>query len=95
MKDTNAIEEALKRKVSNELRDIIDRFTNDVEKISDKYGGNMFYNFKESSSNEGVKFYVDGITKVNNVLHRMLMDSHGENMVNYKSKELIDKLDLI
>ena len=95
MKDTNAIEKALNEKVKKELRDIVDRFTNDVEKISDKYGGTMFYAFEESSYNEGKKFTVDGISKVNGVLHRMLMDNHGENMLKYKSKELINKLDLI
>ena len=95
MKDTNAIEKALNKKVSNELRDIVDKFTDDIKKISNKYGGSMFYDFKQSSYNEGVKFTVDGISKVNGVLHRMLMDNYGEHMLNYKSKELINKLDLI
>ena len=36
-----------------------------------------------------------GVAKVNGVLHRMLMDNHGEKMLNHKSKELINKLDLI
>ena len=49
MKDTNAIEKALNEKVSRELRDIVDRFTDDIKKISDKYGGKIFYDFKESS----------------------------------------------
>ena len=95
MKDTNAIEKALNEKVSRELRDIVDRLTDDIKKISDKYGGNIFYDFKESSYNEGVRFHVDGIAKVNGVLHRMLMDNHGEKMLKQKSKELINKLDLI
>jgi hypothetical protein len=95
MKDTNAIEQALNKKVSNELRDIVDKFTDDIKKISNKYGGSMYYDFEESSYNEGVKFSVNGISKVNDVLHRMLMAQYGENMLNYKSKELIDKLDLI
>tara|TARA_Y100000004_G_scaffold124175_1_gene139644 strand:- start:155 stop:442 length:288 start_codon:yes stop_codon:yes gene_type:complete len=95
MKDTNAIEKALNEKVSRELRDIVDRFTDDIKKISDKYGGKIFYDFKESSYNEGKHFSVDGVAKVNGVLHRMLMDNHGEKMLNHKSKELINKLDLI
>jgi len=95
MKDTNAIEKALKLKVSNELRDIVNRFTADIEKISNKYGGKIFYDFKQFSYDEGKEFSVDGVAKVNGVLHRMLMDNHGEKMLNYKSKELINKLDLI
>ena len=95
MKDTNAIEKALNEKVRKELGDIVDRFTDDIKKISDKYGGKIYYDFAESKYNEGVKFSVDGISKVNTVIHRMLMYNHGEKMLNYKSKELIDKLDLI
>ena len=95
MKDTNAIEKALKQKISKELRDIVDSFTDDVKKISDKYGGKIFYDFKQYSTNEGVEFHVQGISLVNGVLHRMLMDNHGEHMLKYKSKELLNKLELI
>jgi len=96
MKDTNAIEKALKQKISEELREIVDSFTNDDKKISNKYGGNMFYDFKQSSGlNEGAEFHVDGINKVNTVLHRMLMNNHEEHMLKYKSKELLNKLELI
>jgi hypothetical protein len=95
MKDTNAIEKALKQKISKELRDIVDSFTDDVKNISDKYGGNIFYDFKEYSTNEGAEFHVDGINKVNTILHRMLMNNHGEHMLKYKSKELLNKLELI
>ena len=101
MKDTNAIEKALKLKISNELRDIVNRFTADVEKIRNKYGGKIYYDFKKYNTNEGAEFYVDGLAKVNGVIHRMLMDNHGEHMLNYKTKELLEdinifnKLDLI
>jgi hypothetical protein len=95
MKDTNQIEKALKQKISKELRDIVDKFTDDVKKISDKYGGKIFYDFKQYSTNEGVEFHVQGISLVNGVLHRMLMDNHGEHMLKYKSKELLNKLELI
>ena len=94
MKTTNAIEKALQQKISRELRDIVDRFTDDVKKIKNKYGGNVFYDFKEYSTNEGVSFSVDGTAKVNGVLHRMLMDNHGSKMLEYKSKELLNKLSL-
>lgn len=95
MKDTNQIEKALKQKISKELRDIVDKFTDDVKKVSDKYGGKIFYDFKQYSTNEGVEFHVQGISLVNGVLHRMLMDNHGEHMLKYKSKELLNKIELI
>ena len=93
MKDTNAIEKALQQKVSAECRQIVDKFIVDVEKLSDKYGGSMFYDF--DSQKDGQSFHVQGTHGVTNVLHRMLLNNHGQRMLNYKSKELIKKLDLL
>ena len=93
MKDTNAIEKALQQKVSAECRQIVDKFIDDLEKLSDKYGGSMFYDF--DSQKDGQSFHVQGTHGVTNVLHRMLLNNHGQRMLNYKSKELIKKLDLL
>tara|TARA_Y100000401_G_scaffold85970_1_gene71260 strand:- start:403 stop:690 length:288 start_codon:yes stop_codon:yes gene_type:complete len=95
MKNTNAIEKALKVKVNAELKEIVDRFVADLEKLSNKYGGSMFYDFQKDSSPTSENFHVQGILGVYNVLHRMLRDNHGDAMLKYKSKELINKLDLI
>ena len=95
MKDTNAIEKALQEKVSAELREIVDKFVSDVEKISNKYGGSMFYDFQKSLTPDGEIFHVQGTHGVTNVLHRMLLNNHGKQMLKYKSQELIKKLDLI
>ena len=95
MKDTNAIEKALQVKVNEECREIVDKFINDLEKLSNKYGGSMFYDFKKDSSSDAREFMVQGTHGVTNVLHRMILDNHGNNMLKYKSKELIKKLDLI
>ena len=95
MKDTNAIEQALQIKVNEECREIVDKFIADLEKLSDKYGARGFYDFKKEASNSSYDFYVQGTHGVTNVLHRMILDNHGENMLKYKSKELIKKLDLI
>ena len=95
MKDTNAIEKALKVKVNEECREIVDKFVNDLEKLSNKYGGSMFYDFKKDSSSDAREFMVQGTHGVTNVLHRMILDNHGDVMLRQKSKELIQKLDLI
>ena len=95
MKDTNAIEKALQQKISSECREIVDKFIADVEKLSDKYGGSMFYDFKKDKNPEDNQFHVQGTHGVTNVLHRMLLDCHGGHMLKYKSKELIKKLELI
>ena len=95
MKDTNAIEQALQVKVNEECREIVDKFIVDLEKLSNKYGGRGFYDFKKEASNSSYDFYVQGTYGVTNVLNRMILANHGGNMLKYKSKELIKKLDLI
>ena len=95
MKDTNAIEKALKVKINEECRDIVDKFVSDLEKISNKYVGSMFYDFQADGAADSTRFHVEGTHGVTNVLHRMLRDNHGDAMLKYKSKELIKKLDLI
>lgn len=95
MKNTNAIEKALEQKINLECREIVDKFITDLEKLSNKYGGTMFYDFKKDNSSDGYEFMVQGTHGVTEVLHRMVLDNHGNYMLKYKSKELIKKLDLI
>ena len=95
MKDTNAIERALQQKINEECRVIVDKFIDDLEKLSNKYGGSNFYDFKKDSSSDAKEFMVSGTHGVTSVLHRMILDNHGGRMLKYKSKELIKKLDLI
>jgi hypothetical protein len=95
MKDTNAIEKALQIKVNAECRVIVDRFIADLDKLSNKYGGTMFYDFKQNAAADATSFHVQGTHGVNSVLHRMVLTNHSEKMLKYKSQELIKKLDLI
>ncbi len=95
MNSTNAIEKALKERVSAECREIVDDFISDLEKLSNKYGGTMFYDFKKDSSSDATEFMVQGTHGVTEVLHRMILDNHGSAMLKYKSKELLNKLELI
>ncbi len=95
MKDTNAIEKALKVKINEECRVIVDKFITDLDKLSNKYGGTMFYDFRKDSYAEAPSFHVQGTDGVSNVLHRMILTNHSDDMLKYKSKELIKKLDLI
>ena len=83
------------QKVNAECREIVDKFIADLEKLSNKYGGSMFYDFKKDSSSDATEFMVQGTHGVTNVLHRMLRDKHGDAMLKQKSQELIKKLDLI
>ncbi len=95
MNSTNAIEKALQQKISAECREIVDKFIVDLEKLSNKYGGTMFYDFKKDNSSDAREFMVQGTHGVTEVLHRMILDNHGGYMLQHKSQELIDKLDLI
>ena len=95
MKDTNAIEKALQGKINEEISEIVENFIADLNKLSNKYGGSSFYDFYESGASDARCFMVSGTHKVSSVLHRMILDNHGDNMLRQKSKELINKLDLI
>ena len=95
MKDTNAIEKALEQKINLECREIVDKFITDLDKLSNKYGGTMFYDFKKDQGSDSPQFHVQGTSGVTNVLHRMVLANHGKYMLSYKSQELIKKLDLI
>ncbi len=95
MNSTNAIEKALKERVSAECRAIVDDFVSDLIKIQKKYGGCNFYDFKKNGSSDTIEFMVTGTHGVTEVLHRMLLDNHGPAMLKYKSKELLNKLDLV
>ena len=95
MKDTNAIEKALQDKINTECKEIVDKFVTDLEKLSNKYGGTMFYDFQQDGAPDSKQFHVQGTHGVTNVLHRMVLTNHSKYMLAYKSKELIKKLDLI
>jgi hypothetical protein len=95
MNSTNAIEKALQQKISVECREIVNKFINDLDKLSNKYGGTMFYDFKKDNSSDTYEFMVQGTHGVTEVLHRMILDNHGNSMLKYKSKELLSKLELI
>ena len=96
MNSTNAIEKALQQKISAECREIVDKFIADLTKLSNKYGGCNFYDFKKPKNSDGsYDFMVTGTHGVTEVLHRMILDNHGNGMLKYKSKELLNKLELI
>ena len=95
MNSTNAIEKALKERISAECREIVNDFISDLEKLSKKYGASSFYDFKKHPGQSEYEFMVQGTHGVTEVLHRMLLDSHGGHMLKYKSKELLNKLELI
>ena len=94
MKDTNAIEEALRSKCKKEISKVVDVFMNELEvKIRGEYSSANYYDFIPPNGNK--KFDVMGTEQVRNVLFRMISNAHLESMVALKSKELINKLELV
>ena len=96
MKDTNAIEEALRVKCKQEISNVVEVFINELEvKIRGEYGGYAnYYEFKHPSGSKK-NFSVMGTEQMKNVLFRMISSTHLEGMIQVKSKELIKKLELI
>ena len=96
MKDTNAIEEALKDKCKKEISKVVDVFMNELEtKIRGEYNSSNFYDFTPPNNGDKRAFHVMGTEQLRNVLFRMISNAHLDSMVSVKSKELIKKLELV
>ena len=96
MKDTNAIEKALKDKCEKEISKVVDVFMNELEvKIRGEYSSANYYDFTPPNNDNKAKFHVMGTEQMRNVLFRMISNAHIESMIAVKSKELIKKLELI
>jgi ABC-type phosphate transport system ATPase subunit len=96
MKDTNAIEQALKEKCKQEINRVVDVFMNELEvKIRGEYNSSNYYDFIGPNGNGKANFHVMGTEQMRNVLFRMISNAHLEGMITVKSKELIKKLELI
>tara|TARA_E500000081_G_C5951799_1_gene269695 strand:+ start:308 stop:598 length:291 start_codon:yes stop_codon:yes gene_type:complete len=96
VKDTNAIEQALKDKCKKEISKVIDVFMSELEvKIRGEYNSSNYYDFIGPNSNGKANFHVMGTEQMRNVLFRMISNAHLESMVEVKSKELINKLELV
>ena len=96
MKDTNAIEKALKSKCEQELKQVVNVFMNELEvKIRGEYNSSNYYDFVPPNGGGKASFHVMGTLQLENVLIKMLKNAHLEAMVEVKSKELIKKLELV
>ena len=96
MKDTNAIEQALKDKCKKEIEAVVNVFMNELEvKIRGEYNSSNYYDFIAPNNNGKASFHVMGTEQLKNVMLRMISNAHLESMVAVKSKELIKKLELV
>jgi hypothetical protein len=95
MKDTNAIDKAIRQKCEKEIWFIVDNFLNEIEtKLRGEYNETSFYYLQHASSPKQ-KITVMGMEQLKTVLNGMLIEGHVESMLSIKSRELIKKLELI
>tara|TARA_B100000927_G_C16452526_1_gene464480 strand:- start:1396 stop:1671 length:276 start_codon:yes stop_codon:yes gene_type:complete len=91
MQTTNQIEKALEKKINAEIMEVVEQFTNACKALGSKYGCHVFQDLKHKDSS---------ITTLRpdefkNIIFNSLKDKFGNAMLETKSKELIDKLELI
>lgn len=91
MKDLNQVQNALEEKAKNEVRQIVENFIKEVNQMNDKYNGTrMFY----LGTDENKRMFVD-IHNFEKIITNSLIERHSEQIVRYKTKELLNKLELI
>jgi len=97
MKDTNAIEKALKNKIDVEVANIVRSFIHELTKLYDTYGGTNWYKIVSSSPGYTKEQQITCLTKdhVRNILEKMIKENHGEAMLAKKTKQLLAKLEIL
>ena len=95
MKDTNQVQKALESKAKKELQKVVDEFMISMHNLNVTYRTPNSYAMAESGNTDTKIFYSVSANRLENILHRMLVDAYLEPMVNKKTKELLNKLELI
>lgn len=92
MSDLNAIEEQLKKKCQAEIEEVVNDFIDSILELDKKYsnGINSFYIVKGEK-----ELYIESTSFLTNRLKNMLEKTFLDGMIRKKSKELLDKLELI
>jgi len=100
-KDTNQVHQAIESKVKKELEGIADKMTQPLTGMHEQfYSGACIerYDLTDHRHGEGENApKINHLTKpqLRNVLYKMLKDAYLQEMVENKSKELLEKLELI
>ncbi len=95
MKTTNAIEAALREKANNEIDQLVDKIIHEIKiNIRAKYRSNAYSYYLKASGADGADSVYVKETYLKSVLTRALRDQHIDRMVQAKSDELINKLNL-
>tara|TARA_R110000764_G_scaffold3837_2_gene15799 strand:+ start:242 stop:532 length:291 start_codon:yes stop_codon:yes gene_type:complete len=96
MKDLNQIEERLKKSAEDELEQVVQGFVKSLEFLQEKYGGGSWFDLsKEVVSHSDHSSSCMNLYRFKSAILKSVKMSYTEAMVAKKSKELIDKLELI
>ena len=93
MKDTNAIEKALKKKIDLEVSAIVASFISQLQDLYDTYGGTNWYKIVDNTQEKEITSLSK--EKVRNILEKMIKENHGEAMLAKKTKQLLAKLEIL
>ena len=95
MNDTNQVQKALESKAKKELQGVVDQFVISLNKLNSTYRTPNFYRMTENRSNNAKEFSCIRPGCVETILKDMLVEAYLEPMVNKKTQELLNKLELI
>ena len=95
MKDTNQVQKALESKAKKELQRHVDAFIISINELNRTYRQPTSYTLTENRSTDAkvFKYVRPGCLEV--ILKDMLVEAYLEPMVNKKTQELLNKLELI
>lgn len=88
--DLNAIEKKLQDRSCEELIQIVDKFIFDLNQLKDKYKGKSFLTFNPEKSTTCMS-----TNEFKSQILFALKENMVDNMVAAKSKELLDKLEIL
>lgn len=95
MKDTNQVQKALESKARKELQRVVDAFVISLNELNKTYRNPTHYNMRENRSTKAKEFFYVRPGCLETILHDMLVDAYLESMVNKKTQELLNKLELL
>ena len=97
MKDTNAIEKALEKKIDVEIAEVVDVFVRKLKDLHDTYGGTSWYQIVHKHQWHDKEQKITCLEKENvrTILQEMIKENHGKVMLKKKTNQLLAKLEIL
>lgn len=88
---TNQIEKQLREKCNEDIRVVVKKFIDDVEALKEKYSSSNFFKIEPLKTKTLSHLY---LSELKIVLFETINANMGEQMLSFKTKELLKKIDL-